>query len=108
LSVAVDDGAYLAYLDRGFATQIAQSQSDLVEHLRRVGVPPYNLVPTHVIVDRLQADGKLVAARAALDAADLYTRERWNNRDAIYADDPAALALLNAIGADPLAILAPG
>jgi hypothetical protein len=65
------------------------------------------LVRKSVIVDRLQAVGKLADARAALDAADLYTRERWDTRDAIYADDAAAIALLNAIGADPAAILAP-
>ena len=66
------------------------------------------LVPKRLIVDRLQAAGLLEAARAALDAADLYTRERWNTRDAVYADDAPAVALLAAIGADPAAILAPG
>ena len=65
------------------------------------------LVPKRLIVDRLHAAGKLDAAHAALEAADLYTRERWNTRDAIYADDATALALLAAIGADPAAILAP-
>ncbi len=71
------------------------------------GLPLRRLVRASVIVDRLQAAGKLQAARAALDAADLYTRERWNARDAIYADDPTAIALLQAIGADPCAILGP-
>ena len=52
------------------------------------------LVRRSVIVDRLQAAGKLEAARAVLDTADLYTRERWNAREAIYADDPTAIALL--------------
>jgi hypothetical protein len=70
-------------------------------------VPLRRLVRASVIVDRLQAAGLLAAARAALDAADLYTRERWNAREAIYADDPTAIALLHAIGADPAAILAP-
>lgn len=65
------------------------------------------LVPKRVIVDRLQAAGLLDAARAALDAADLYTRERWNTRDAIYTDDETAIALLAAIGADASAVLAP-
>ncbi len=60
-----------------------------------------------MIVDRLQAAGLLAAARAALDAADLYTRERWNTRDSIYADDQTAVALIEAIGADPADILAP-
>jgi hypothetical protein len=65
------------------------------------------LVRKSVIVDRLQAAGLLAAARSTLDAADLYTRERWNTRDAIYADDATAITLLTAIGADPAAILAP-
>jgi hypothetical protein len=65
------------------------------------------LVPKRLIVDRLEAAGKLAAARAALDAADLYTRERWNVRDAIYADDETARTLIAGVGADPDAILAP-
>lgn len=69
--------------------------------------PLRRLVRRSIIVDRLQAAGKLMAAREMLDAADLYTRERWNAREAIYADDPTAIALLQAIGADPEAILAP-
>jgi hypothetical protein len=66
------------------------------------------LVPKSLIVERLQAAGKLAAASTALNA-DLYKRERWYapDRPAIYADDPEALALLNAIGADPAVILAP-
>lgn len=68
--------------------------------------PVRRLVAKADIVDRLQAAGKLDAARVALDAADLYTRERWNVRNGIYADDPTALALLKAIGADPAVIMA--
>ena len=64
------------------------------------------LVPKRLIIERLHAAGRLEAARAALDATDLYTRERWNTRDAIYADDESAIALLDAIGADAGAILA--
>ena len=70
--------------------------------------PRRRLVPRSLIVDRLAEAGKLAMARAALDAADLHTRERWNTRAAIYADDAAALALLQAIDADPDMILAPG
>lgn len=65
------------------------------------------LIPSSVIVDRLQQDGLLEKARAALDAAPLYARERWNTRTAIYADDPDTIALLKSIGADPQKILAP-
>lgn len=68
--------------------------------------PIRRLVQKSVIVDRLQEAGLLAAARTALDQADLYTQERWNARDSIYADDPTAFALLVAIGADPNKILA--
>jgi hypothetical protein len=68
--------------------------------------PLVSLVRKSVIVDRLQSAGLLVAARAALDAADLYTRERWNTRDAIYSNDPTALAFLASIGANAAEILA--
>lgn len=65
------------------------------------------LVSKSIIIDRLQDAGLLGAARQALDAADLYTKERWNTRTSIYADDPTAVGLLTAIGADPETILAP-
>lgn len=68
---------------------------------------PRRLIRKALIIDRLQAAGLLAAGRAALDAADLYTQERWNVRTEIYVDDPAAIAMLNAIGADPEVILAP-
>ena len=69
---------------------------------------PRRLVRKSLIVERLQAAGKLAAAKTALDG-NLYARERWYAPDqpAVYADDPEALALLKAIGADPEAILAP-
>jgi len=69
--------------------------------------PPRRLVPKSVIIARLQEAGKLAAASAAINV-DLYVRERWYapDRPAIYADDPEALALLTAIGADPKVILA--
>lgn len=67
---------------------------------------PRVLVRKAIIVDRLHAAGKLEAAFAALNAAKLYTRQRWETRSAIYSDDPTALALLHAIGADPAVIMA--
>lgn len=65
------------------------------------------LVSKAAIVDRLIEAGLLAAARKALDAQPLEVQERWNARTAIYADDETALALLKAIGADPVVILAP-
>lgn len=105
--VGLDDQAYLAFTERGGAPTRIGSEEDLWAVLRHVGAPPCHLVPTRVIVDRLQAAGKLALARAALDNADLYLRERWNTRAAIYADDADARALLAAIGADADAVLAP-
>lgn len=66
------------------------------------------LVSKSLIIDRLNAAGKLTAAKAALDS-NLYARERWYAPDkpAIHADDPEALTLLTGIGADVDAILAP-
>ena len=69
--------------------------------------PERRLVPKRLIIDRLHAAGLLDIARKALDAADLYTRERWNARDAVFADDPDTIGFLRLIGADPIVILAP-
>ncbi len=105
--VQAEDVALQAWTARGGTITRIDSEKNLHAVLRAANVPPYHLVPKRKIVDRLAAAGKLDAARAALDAADLYTRERWNTRDAIYSDDKTALALLKAIGADPATILAP-
>jgi hypothetical protein len=64
-------------------------------------------IAKHVIVDRLQAAGKLAPARARLEAGNLYARERFGARTAFDANDAELIALLNAIGADPSVILAP-
>ena len=68
--------------------------------------PERRLVPKRVIIDRLHEAGLLDRARKTLDAAPLYTRERWNARDAVYADDPDSIGFLRLIGADPDTILA--
>lgn len=68
--------------------------------------PERRLVAKRVIIDRLHAAGLLEIARKTLDAAPLYTRERWNSRDAVFADDPETIAFLRLIGADPDTILA--
>ena len=84
-----------------------------LEELRAVtiAVPtPENLpllIPRRIIIDRLETAGLLDKAKAAIDAADLYTQERWNSRTDIYANDPTALSLLQSIGGDPAVIFAP-
>jgi hypothetical protein len=64
-------------------------------------------LPKSLIVKRLNDGGLLAAAKAALDA-DLYARERWYaaDRPVIYRDDPEALALIAAIGADVEMVMA--
>lgn len=93
------------------ASATADQRAVLINFVPTFDAPPEDvvrrLVPKPLIVDRLHAAGKLDAALAALEAADLYTRQRWETRQAIYSDDPTALALLQAIGADADAILAP-
>jgi hypothetical protein len=106
-TVSTANESYQAWLASGGTPTRIDSMESLIEVLRAANVPPYHQVPTRMIVDRLEAAGKLEAARAALDAAPLYMRERWNNRQLVNADDPDANALLQAIGADPAVILAP-
>jgi hypothetical protein len=67
------------------------------------------LVAKSLVISRLIEAGKIEAARAALEAnTSAYARWWAPDRPAIYADDPEAIALLQSIGADPAAILAPG
>ena len=70
--------------------------------------PSARKVPKSLIVQRLIDAGKIAAANAALEA-DPAKKARWYAADhpAIHADDPEAIAFLQAIGADPVAILAP-
>lgn len=69
--------------------------------------PDPRLVRRALIIDRLYAMGKLDAAYAALQAAPLYDRQRWESRDAVYYNDPTLLAVLSAIGVDADVVMAP-
>lgn len=69
--------------------------------------PDPRLVRRALIIDRLYAMGKLDAAYAALQAAPLYDRQRWESRDAVYYNDPTLLAALSAIGVDADVVMAP-
>jgi hypothetical protein len=103
------DPAKLFGNDSGFEVVLADAEAAAIRAqwaANEAAPAPRRLVNKSVIVERLQAADKLAAARAALDLADIYMRERWNTRAAIYADDEAALALLAAIGADAAVILA--
>ena len=59
-----------------------------------------------VVVDRLEAAGKRIAAKQALSADD-YQQDRWNAATEIASDDAGVRALLTSVGADPDQILAP-
>jgi hypothetical protein len=69
---------------------------------------PRRLVVKSTIIRRLNEAGLLAAAIQGLNS-NLYARERWYAPDwpSIYFDDPEALALLSAIGADVQTIMAP-
>ena len=69
--------------------------------------PPTNWrVSTYRIVRRLEAAGLIEAADAALDAQPVLFR-RFYTAGTIPHDDPDAIAFLQGIGADPIAVLAP-
>lgn len=97
-------GIYGAFQESYAEEELPDDDAEVVAFL--APKPQPRLVLKRVIVDRLYAAGKLEAARAALDAQSLYTKERWNSRDAVFASDPDTIALLKAIGADVAAILA--
>jgi hypothetical protein len=112
--VAAEDAIYAAWVDAGsWPTRIA-SEEELDEVLLAAGHgdrspnPPKRTVLKSVIISRLIAAEKIEAARAALDQdAAAYARWWAPDRPAINCDDPDALALLAAIGADPDVILGP-
>ncbi|MBX3583546.1 MAG: hypothetical protein KF810_16800 [Rhizobiaceae bacterium] len=73
----------------------------------RKAPPVRRKVSKALVHQRLIEAGKMAAAKVALDAdANAYGRWFAPGFDDVYADDPDALALLKAIGADPDAIMA--
>lgn len=91
-------------------TRIA-SMDELIEVLRAANVPPYHRISSYRIVRRLEAGGFADQALAVLDAPqNAVLKARFYTIDAaggIPADDPDAVALVIAAGADPEVILAP-
>lgn len=87
------------------------SFDSLVQVLRAANAPPYHSVSPYRIVRRLEAAGLAAPALAVLEApenavlkARFYTLA---GAGGIPADDPDAIALVQAAGADPAVILAP-
>jgi hypothetical protein len=111
--VVAGDAIMATWLAAGRTPIQVASEEDISTTLASIGlgalapIPQRYLVDKALIVDRLIAGAKADAAFAAFDQLPRATREKWNTRNAIYSDDPDALALLKAIGADPSMILAP-
>lgn len=95
------------WIEEDGITTLAEGVTFAEIYARRAEVPK-RTVPKSVIVSRLIAAGKIVTAKAALEA-DPAAWARWVAPDhpAINHDDADAIALLVAIGADPDVILAP-
>lgn len=105
-------GAWVDEMPDGAGVTRIASEAELDEVLAAYGLlgpTARRKVPKSVITARLIAAGKMEAAKQALDA-DAAAFGRWiaSDRPAIHADDPDAVALLEAIGADPDEIMAPG
>lgn len=87
------------------------STDSLKQVLRAANVPPYHSVSPYRIVRRLEAAGLAQQALGVIEAPDnavlkarFYTLAGVGG---IPADDPDAIALVQAAGADPAVILAP-
>ena len=95
----------------GEDAQIGDSYDSTIGFSRALPPPsppePPRTVRKSLIVQRLHDAGKLAAASAVLNS-DIYARERWYAPDqpSVRADNPEVLALLAAVGADPVTILA--
>jgi hypothetical protein len=103
--VAQHDAAYAAFAAGGEATRI-DTFADLIDVLRAANVPPYHKVSTYAVVRRLETAGLIEAADIALSQNKTLWR-RFYTVGNINADDPDSIAFLQAIGADPMQILAP-
>jgi hypothetical protein len=112
--VPAGDTGYLAWSGAGgWPTRIV-SEEELDAVLVAAGCgdraphPPKRQVLKSVIIARLIEAGKITAAKAGLEQdAAAYARWWAPDRPAINHDDPDALTLLAAIGADAEAIMAP-
>lgn len=111
--VPQENAGYLAWLAAGGLPARIASEAELDAvliasgHGDRAPHPPKRMVLKSLIGARLIATGKIDAAKAALEANPA-AWARWVAPDqpAIHHDDPDALALLAAIGADAPAIMA--
>jgi hypothetical protein len=105
-------GAYVEILPEDAGVTSILDEEELTNVLALYGLPGpvarRRKIPKSVVQDRLIAAGKMEAAKEALDGNAAYFA-RWFAPDhpEVYADDPDALLLLAAIGADSAIIMAP-
>lgn len=103
--------AYVETLPDGAGVTRIASESELDEVLATYGLlgpTARRKVRKSIVQARLIDAGKMDAAYAALTQMPAeFARWFAPDRPEVYADDPAAIALLLAIGVDPEAILAP-
>lgn len=93
--------------DTNRMTRIA-TMDDLIAVLRAANVPPYHTVTSYRIVRRLEEAGLAESALQVIEAPEnAVLKARFYTLGAIPADDPDAIALVQAAGADPAVILAP-
>lgn len=86
----------------------------MIEVLRAANVPPYHRVSVYRIIRRLEEAGLANAALAVIDAPEnAVLKARFyglagsvESGMGVPADDPDAIALVQAAGGDPAAILA--
>lgn len=104
-------GAYVDELPSGAGVTRIASESELDEVLAAYGLlgPTARRKVLKSVVQARLIDAELMdAAKLALDSNSAYFA-RWFAPDhpEVYADDPDAISLIRAIGADPETILAP-
>lgn len=107
-SVPDSDEGYQNFLaDGSLPTRIA-SMDELIAVLRAANVAPYHTVSSYRIVRRLEEGGYASAALQVIDAPEnAILKARFYTLGTIPADDPDAIAMVIAAGADPDVILAP-
>jgi hypothetical protein len=96
-------------------TRKISSEADMIGVLRAANVPPYHRVSVYRIIRRLEASGFATQALAVIDAPqNAVLKARFYGLAGLVelgmgvpADDPDAVALVRAAGADPAVILAP-
>lgn len=106
-------GEYIGALPEGAGVTRIASEMELTEVLASNGLPgpiaARRMIRKSIVQQRLIGAGLMEAAYAALTSQPV-AFARWFAPDhpEVYADDPDALALIAALGADAETVMAPG